>query len=225
MTVQKHNASEFKNSNPGWAARTASRMYRSWQVWQADATNHDDELAQSIANEHKQDYLDFIAKRATDEAARAVADEHATAFIEANRAAVVEAISTVAHWQLRFTYTALNLRKYHRQDTTLRPSEIGRNEALQHTHPDALAAAEAHAASSKNGISKINTMGDIEITIKVVKSITPIDAAFDGRVSPEKCSPQKRVVAVGGIRGVTAYDPAIVDPLGWDNWRDREDIP
>jgi hypothetical protein len=106
MTALKHNATEFKNSNPDWAARTASRLHNSWQAWQMDATNHKDDLAQSIANERKEKYLDFIAKYATDKAARAVANEMATLLLETNRNGVMKVISTVAHRQLSQLLTA-----------------------------------------------------------------------------------------------------------------------
>lgn len=67
---------------------------------------------------------------------------------------------------MKYTYTALDLKKYYRTDTTLRPSKISREEALRHLPRPHLHTLEARAA--KYGTATMNTLSDHLVRVTAV---------------------------------------------------------
>lgn len=67
---------------------------------------------------------------------------------------------------MKFTYTALDLKKYYRTDTTLQPEEISREEALGYLPRPHLHTLEARAA--KHGTATMNTLSDYRVRVSAV---------------------------------------------------------
>ena len=61
-----HTSSEFENSNPEWAARTANSLRGAWKRWQADAKETGDDFFIACTNKAYQTYVKFLAKYNTE---------------------------------------------------------------------------------------------------------------------------------------------------------------